>query len=150
MMIKPQIMKIDTILRQGIEFTGEICYSGVSGEELYTKPIEEGGTAVTGLIYEKYKNGNIAYYSYYANGIADGECVSFFENGALENYKQMKKAVISGYSISWFENGNLKSVGVYKYGFAVTYKLWNREGALLEEKLKPSEFEQLMIDKYDK
>lgn len=149
MIIEPKIMTVNEVVHQGIEFADEVCYSGISGKELYDKPMEEGGIAIIGLIYENYKNGNLAYYSYYVNGIAEGENVNFFESGKVESYKQMIKGVISGDYMSWFENGSLKAVGIYKYGFKVIYREWNIKGELIKEQLQPGEFEQSMIDKYD-
>lgn len=140
----------EEILLLGTEFAGEVCYSGKNGQEVFDKPLEEGGRPFSGLLYERNKNGNLVYYSYYRNGVAEGDFVKFYENGRVESYQRMSKGVILGKSTSWYEDGALKSIGEYKYGFKITYREWNIDRKIITEKIEPSEFEKKMIDKYDK
>ncbi|OPH46751.1 hypothetical protein BC351_14560 [Paenibacillus ferrarius] len=144
------ILTIDEVFLTGIEFTDDVCFSGESGQEVYDKPIEEGGKPITGLVYERYRNGNLAYYSYYKNGIAEGDYVNFFENGKVESFREMCRGVLFGQSLSWFDNGILKSMASYKYGFKIIYREWNIGGELVNEMLEPNDFEKSMIEKYDK
>ncbi|MDQ0497026.1 toxin-antitoxin system YwqK family antitoxin [Paenibacillus brasilensis] len=143
------ILSMEEVLQEGIEFTDDVCFSGKNGQEVFDKPIEDGGNPISGLVFERYKNGNLAYYSYYENGIAEGEYVKFYENGKLESFQNMNKGVLLGRSTSWFENGAIKSIAECKYGFKLTYKEWDINGELITEKLEPSEFEKSMINKYD-
>lgn len=149
-MLEFNVISKEVVLLEGIEFDGEVCYSGKNGQEVFDKPLEDGGKPVSGLLYERFKNGNLAYYSYYKNGVADGDYVKFYENGEVESYEQMNKGVILGRSTSWYENGAVKSIAECKYGFKLTYREWNINGDLIAEKIEPSEFEKEMIEKYDK
>lgn len=78
----------DEILKNGIEFAGEVCYSGEYGEQVYTKEMDEGGIPVEGILYERYDNGNIIYYEFCKEGISNGPCVYFYENGRVINEKK--------------------------------------------------------------
>ncbi|MCR2803392.1 toxin-antitoxin system YwqK family antitoxin [Paenibacillus soyae] len=111
--------------------------------------MEEGGTAVIGLLYEKYPNGTLAYYSYYENGIPHGVTVEFYRDGKVKEHKYMENGTIAGKSISWHENGNIKAIAENKYGFKVHYREWDENGSLIKEKQEPTAFEQEMITKYD-
>ncbi|MEO2211603.1 hypothetical protein ABGV40_12235 [Paenibacillus amylolyticus] len=148
-MIDVNILRMEDVLLTGIEFNDDVCFSGNSGQEVFDKPIEDGGKPISGLLYERYDNGNLAYYSYYKNGLADGDYVNYYESGRISSFQKMSKGVITGEFISWFENGNHKSIANYKYGFAITYREWDIEGVLINEKLEASEFEKKMIEKYD-
>lgn len=143
------ILTIPEILNIGIEFTDEVCYSGRYGEQVFNKPMEEGGGAFTGLLYEKYPNGTLAYYSFYENGIPHGVTVEYYQNGNVKEYKCMVKGTISGKSISWFESGEIKSVAENKYGFKLCFQEWNKSGKLIKEKQEPTDFEKEMIAKYE-
>ncbi|MFF0829888.1 toxin-antitoxin system YwqK family antitoxin [Brevibacillus sp. NPDC003359] len=149
-MMEFNLLSLEKVLLEGIEFADEVCFSGKSGQEVFDKPIEDGGKPVSGLLYERYKNGNLVYYSYYKNGVAEGDYVKFYENGKVESFQRMNKGVILGKSTSWYENGVVKSIAECKYGFRITYREWNIDGELITEKIEPSEFEKEMIDKYDK
>jgi hypothetical protein len=101
------ILSEDEVFEKGIEFDGDIvCFSGVHGVQVYNRPMEEGGEPVTGLVYEKYNNGHIAYYCYYENGIKNGECVRFYESTKIKEYYIMDHGTICGENIEWDENGN--------------------------------------------
>lgn len=73
------ILSEDKVFENGIEFAGDVCFSGIYGQQVYTRPMEEGGEPLAGLLYERYKNGHIVYYSYYKNGAKNGEFVRFYE-----------------------------------------------------------------------
>ncbi|MCR8844068.1 hypothetical protein NQ117_10260 [Paenibacillus sp. SC116] len=144
------ILPVEFVLSNGIEFTGDVCYSGVYGQEVFNKPLDEGGIPISGILYERYKNGSLAYYAYYKNGMSDGDNVNYYESGKVTSFQQMSNGVISGKKITWFENGNIKSKEEYKYGFCVTYRQWSEAGELVTEKTEPSEFDKKMIEKYNK
>ncbi|GAS83207.1 toxin-antitoxin system YwqK family antitoxin [Paenibacillus amylolyticus] len=148
-MLDYNLLSIEEVLLEGIEFEGEVCFSGKYGQEVFDKPIEDGGHPISGLLYERYKNGNMAYYSYYKNGLSEGNYVEFYEDGKAVSFQQMIKGVVHGKSNCWYKDGNIKSVAEYKYGFKLIYKEWDANGLLLTEKTEPSDFEKEMIDKYD-
>ncbi|HEY2495018.1 MAG TPA: hypothetical protein VGI33_19180 [Paenibacillus sp.] len=136
------IFPIEEVLFKGIEFVDDVCFSGEAGQQVFDKPMEDGGKPISGLLYEKYRNGNLAYYCYYENGVSDGDFVNYFESGKISSIQRMSKGAIFGRKISWFENGHIKSIAEGKYGFKITYREWNIEGELITEKIEPSEFEK--------
>lgn len=42
-MIDVNILRMEDVLLTGIEFTDDVCFSGNSGQEVFDKPIEDGG-----------------------------------------------------------------------------------------------------------
>lgn len=149
MFIEPKILTIDEVVAEGTEFTDDVCYSGISGQELYDKPLEEGGKPISGLVYEKNRDGNIAYYAHYINGIEEGEYVEFFDNGLPALYRQVIKGTTHGMYVSWHKNRQVKILAEYKYGFKKSYKEWDEYGNIITEQLEPGTFEKEMIEKYD-
>ncbi|GGJ09794.1 hypothetical protein GCM10008022_18670 [Paenibacillus hunanensis] len=148
-MAQPNILTKDEVMTQGTEFTDNVCYSGLSGQELYNRPVEEGGEPISGLVYEKNRDGNIAYYAHYINGIEEGEYVEFFDNGLPVLYRQMIKGTVYGMYISWHENKRVKIIAQYRHGFKTSYKEWDKSGIIIKEKVELSSFEKEMIEKYD-
>ncbi|MEH7110365.1 toxin-antitoxin system YwqK family antitoxin [Bacillus sp. JJ1764] len=143
------IMTKEEVVNLGIEFTDDICYSGQYGDQVFDKPMEEGGAAITGILYEKNPNDTLAYYSFYENGIPHGVTVEFYQNGKVREHKYMEKGTITGRSISWFDSGKIKSVIDYKYGFRLHSREWDENGNLIKVKQEPTAFEKEMITKYD-
>lgn len=145
-----QILTEDEVFNKGIEFDGDIvCFSGIYGQQVYNRPMEEGGEPVNGLVYEKYKNGHIAYYSYYENGISNGEFVEFYESTKIKKFRIMKKGTVCGESIEWFESGSVKSREYCKYGIVVSYEEWDENGNLVDKKTEPSDSHKKLLAKYE-
>ena len=57
---------------------------------------DEGGKPFTGLAYELYENGNLAYYCYYKNGFKEGNYVKFHHNGKVKSIDYMIKGQTRG------------------------------------------------------
>lgn len=144
------ILSQDEVLKKGIEFAGDVCYSGEYGQQVYNSPIEEGGEPITGFVYEKYGNGNINYYCYYENGIQNGECVDFYETGQLKRHCIMKKGQIFGKNSIWYENGNIKLIEYCKYGIVTSYEKFDEEGNVIDSKTEPNHVEKSLLEKYER
>lgn len=144
------ILSQDEVLRRGIEFIEDVCYSGEYGQQVYNLPMEEGGNPITGLVYEKYSNGKINYYSYYENGIPNGEYVDFYESGQPKRHCIMNKGQILGENIVWYENGTIKLQEECKYGIVIFSKEFDEEGRVVSEKTEPNSFEKGLLEKYEK
>lgn len=142
------ILSQDEVFKNGVEFTGDVCYSGEYGQQVFNLPMEEGGESITGLVYEKYSNGNINYYCYYESGIQNGEAVVFYESGKIKGYCIMQRGQILGENIIWYENENIKLVEDCKYGIVVSYKKFDKKGNLIDEKIEPNSFEKELLAKY--
>jgi antitoxin component YwqK of YwqJK toxin-antitoxin module len=144
------ILPTEKVINEGIEFDGEIvCYSGEYGDRVCESSLNDGDKPIYGLIYEKHKNGNLAYYCFYENGIENGDYVKFYEDGSLQSFCVMKKGSVTGECVEWHANGKIKSIADFKYGVQITYRQWNENGDLIEEKIEPNAFEKELIEKYD-
>ncbi len=136
-----------TVEENGIEFAGDVCYSGEYGEQVYTKEKEAGGIPVNGLVYEKYKNGNISYYCNYTNGIEDGERVYFYESGAVKSHCLMKDGKVSGKCTTFYDNGSIKQIEYIKYGIRLYLCEYDMLGNVVKEQ-EIKEDSKFLYDKY--
>ncbi|SDZ34493.1 toxin-antitoxin system YwqK family antitoxin [Thermoactinomyces sp. DSM 45892] len=143
------ILTQSEVIKIGTEFEGEVCFSGEFGQQVFTKPMEEGGSVFSGLLYEKYPNGSLAYYSFYDNGIPHGITVEFYQDKTVSSYRDMDKGTINGREFVWFENGLIKSIADCKFSFYIHFREWDRNGNLINLKQEPNEFEKTMIHKYE-
>ena len=110
--MKPQeinLLSYEYIIENGTYFDGNIiCRSGKYGYQVYDNPMDENGKPFNGLLYEQYKNGQIAYYSFYENGIEWGISIHFYLSGAIKSYCIKDRGGIVGKYYEWYENGNIK------------------------------------------
>ena len=98
-MLKLNIKTKDEILKEGIEFSGDVCFSGEYGQQVYDKEMEDGGHPITGLVYEKDEIGNILYYAFYDDGVQNGDYVSFYESGEIKEMHVMRNGAKWGESV---------------------------------------------------
>lgn len=138
----------EKVFEVGIEFSGDVCYSGQYGQQVYTKEMEDGGEPVEGILYEKYPNGKLNYYSYYKNGIPNGERVYFYESGKIKSHCVMDAGTIDGEHIVWFENGEVRKKEFCKYGMILWMREFDETGNLIREKLDLTEDEKIRYEKW--
>lgn len=149
-MEEKNVLTEEMILKMGIEFSGDVCYSGEYGQQVFDKPMEDGGKPIDGIVYEKYANGQVQYYAYYKNGIANGVSVEFYASGCLKSKCIMDRGTIDGEKIVWYENGKIKSRKNCKYGLVLESSEWDEGGNLIKEKKDLTEGEKNIFDKYEK
>lgn len=137
----------DEVIRVGTEFTGEVCYSGEYGEQVYTKEAEEGGIPLEGILYERYPSGSLNYYSFYRDGIPDGQRVGFYESGKMKGHCIMDTGTIDGEHIEWYENGNIKRREFCKYGLVLNMQEFDENGNKIKEKRELSDDERIIFEK---
>lgn len=110
--MKPQelnLLSYEYVIENGTYFDGDIiCWSGKYGDQVYNNPMKKNGTPFNGLLYEQYENGQIAYYSFYENGIGQGISIQFYLSGAIKSYCIKNRGVIVGKYYEWYENGDIK------------------------------------------
>lgn len=147
-MLKLKVKTREEILKEGIEFAGDVCFSGEHGEQVYNKEMEDGGYPITGLVYEKDNKGNILYYAFYENGVKNGEYVSFYESGKTKEMCMMKAGSKWGESVVLYENGRIKHIEECKHGITLNYKDFDTEGKLIREKKEPNYNEKKLLDKF--
>lgn len=149
-MLKLNIKTKAEILKEGIEFSGDVCFSGEYGQQVYDKEMEDGGHPITGVVYEKDKAGNILYYAFYDNGVQNGDYVSFYESGEIKEMYVMRNGAKWGESVLLYENGEPKHIEECQYGIVLSYKDFDMEGQLVKEKKEPSEYEKKLLNKFQK
>ena len=142
-----EYLSIDEVISKGTEFAGDVCYSGEEGQQVYTKEDIEGGVPVEGILYESYSNGNLCYYSFYHDGIPNGQSVEFYETGKVKSCCVMDTGTVDGERIEWYENGNVKLREYCKYGLVLRMQEFDEEGNLIKEKKELSEKEKIRHEK---
>ena len=136
------------VINKGTEFTGDVCYSGEYGQQVYTKEDIDGGIPVEGILYERYNNGNLCYYCFYHDGIPHGQFVEFYETGKVKSCCVMDCGTIDGEHIKWYENGNIKLKEYCKYGLVLKMQEFYEEGNVIDEKTELNEGEKEIYDKW--
>ena len=127
------ILSQDYIKENGIPFEGDIWWE--EDGLLYDKPESEGGKPFSGLLYETYDDGAIAFYGYVTDGMYDGEKVNFYKNGQMKVYCKMKLGGYYGKCYHWYENGQLKEIREISEDRKHEWiKRWDENGVLLEDR----------------
>lgn len=129
-----EFYSLQEVMQQGIEFTGEVCFSGEFGDQVCTKEIECGGEPITGLVYERYPSGKLNYYAFYRDGIPNGKRVRFYENGNVKSVCVMDTGTIDGEFTEWYEDGKVKREEYCKYGLVLREKVFDENGNIISEK----------------
>ncbi|WP_051827150.1 toxin-antitoxin system YwqK family antitoxin [Metabacillus indicus] len=132
------------VLKQGVNFDEELWFTSYS-DEVLDKPEEGNGKPFTGLAYELYENGDLAYYCYYYNGFKEGNNVKFHRNGKVKSIDYMIKGQTRGTRKIWYESGELKYEGEFKFGVCLKYTEWDEEGNVMRQKAAPTKEELGLI-----
>lgn len=142
-----KILSYKEVINSGIEFTGDVCFSGEYGQQVYTSEMEDGGIPVNGILYELYPNGKLNYYAFYENGIPNGERVNFYDSGELKSYCIMEEGTIRGEHTEWYQNGTIKLQENCRYGFILNRKEFDDNGNIVYEKEVLTESEKEAYEK---
>lgn len=134
-------LSLSEVISIGTEFSGDVCFSGLYGQQVYTNELENGGMPLEGILYERYPSGSLNYYTFYTNGIPNGQRVIFYESGQIKSCCTMDRGTIDGEHIEWYENGNIKVKEFCKYGCVLKRKEFDENGNLIKEKKGLSEDE---------
>lgn len=142
-----EILSAEDVLRNGIEFEGDVCYSGETYDQVCTNEVSEGGVPINGILYERYENGSLRYYSFYQDGTPHGPCVRFYESGKVESYCVMDTGTVEGEYVELYENGNVKLREYRQYGFLLRMQEFDMQGRLINEKKELREDEKTAYEK---
>ena len=142
-----EVLSVEDVIKMGIEFAGDVCFSGEYGELVCTNEIEDGGHPVNGIVFEKYQNGNLVYYCYYKDGIKNGPRVEFYESSNVKSYCIMDEGTVDGEYTEWFENGNIRLKENCKYGLVKNMIKFDIHGNVIEEKSQLTEDEKQLYEK---
>lgn len=140
-------LSLDEVIDKGIEFAGDVCYSGKYGQQVYTNELEKGGVPINGIIYERYPSGSLNYYCFYNNGIPNGQRVRFYESGKIKSYCIMDTGTIDGEHTEWYENGTIKLKEFCKYGLVLRLQEFDENGNIIKEKKELSIDEKSIYEK---
>lgn len=99
----------------------------------------------TGLAYELFDNGSIAYYCYYKNGFKEGDYIKFHNNGKVKSTDYMVKGQTRGIRKIWYESEEIKFLGEYKFGICLKYIEWDKQGNIIGIKDTPTKDEVELI-----
>lgn len=141
-----EILTKDYVLKNGVDFEEKLWFAPPYGDTVIDA--EKNGNPFTGLVYELHKNGILAYYAYYKNGVNDGEMVEFYDNGNVESISFILKGASNGYQVSYFKNGEKRLEGEYFTGVPIKYKKWDETGNLIEAKTGPEEGDLKYMDNF--
>ena len=144
------ILTKEYIVQNGVEFENHLGYGGPNdlGIVEYTDDNKE--KLFTGIAYDIYENGNIESYFYVENGVKQGKYVEFFLNGNIKLIGNMDKSSADGYQVEFYENGAKKYESEYIAGREMTFKKYDIDGNIMEQKAEPSESDLLYAKRFGK
>lgn len=140
------VLKKEYVMENGVDFDEELWFAPPYGD--YVIDSEDSGKPFTGLAYELYDNDNLAYYSYYQDGVKEGQSVRFYKNARIKSISNMNKGTSHGNQLSYYENGQIEFKGERFAGLAIQYKKWDEDGNLIEEKTGPDEGDLKYMDNF--
>ena len=103
------LLSLDYVTEHGTYFGNEIWWDPDYGYFI----CYEDGTYFTGLAYELYGDGSLAYYCDYVNGLEHGVNIRFYPSGAIKSYDYNIKGRPAGRRYSWYESGRISGYGEY-------------------------------------
>jgi antitoxin component YwqK of YwqJK toxin-antitoxin module len=130
--MEKEILATEYVKQNGVDY--DTLFSVLHSDALYDAVEEDGGKPYTGIVYETYLDGSLAYYCHFKNGFEDGKYVEFHKNGNLKSVEMMEHGQTKGGQKEWFENGNLKSISEFSNGKCLSYTKWDEEGHMIAEK----------------
>jgi antitoxin component YwqK of YwqJK toxin-antitoxin module len=136
--MQSKLLDKNFILSNGIEYDElGVDYDRFGDKEFI---ISEGKEIFfSGITYSLFPNGNLEFYAFFRDGFKEGDFVEFYNDNKIKSMQYRKRGRTYGFRRIWHNNGVLKSEFNYEYGVCLTFKEWNEEGILIEEKLKPTE-----------
>lgn len=141
------VLSKEYIIQNGIEFEKNLEYGGPYelGIVEYTNDGKE--KLFTGLAYDIYEDGNIESYFYVVNGVKQGQYAEFYPNSKIKMLGNMDKSSAEGYQVEFFENGAKKYECECIAGREITYKKYDSQGNIIEQKTELSESDLLYVKK---
>ncbi len=99
------------------------------------------GKLFTGLVYERYPNGQLASVFEMEDSKINGAICEWYPSGKLrmEGYGHEKLSFGYAWVSEWHENGSLKRETLSKFGQRIKEKTWNENGQLISECEQPPE-----------
>ena len=125
------LLSKEYVIEHGTYFDGEeICWSGEFGNLICNNK----GIPFKGLLFELYRNGNLAYYSFYENGVQNGIAIQFHISGRVKSYGVYNKGLLVGKSYEWYENGMIKKImDHYNDDYHYKYIEYDEKGIIIKQ-----------------
>ncbi|ANF46522.1 MULTISPECIES: toxin-antitoxin system YwqK family antitoxin [Priestia] len=142
-----KILSKQYIVENGKNFDESLWFTSY-GAEVLDNPEDEGGKPFTGIAYEIYENGNLAYYGYYKEGFMEGEYVEFYTNGQLKSIEYMIKGQTRGIRKMWHDTGERKYEGEHKFGICLYCTEWDKKGEIIRQKFSPTDSELKRLGRF--
>ncbi|WP_342472615.1 hypothetical protein MHH70_04000 [Metasolibacillus sp. FSL H7-0170] len=142
------ILTKEYIMQNGVEFEKYLGYGGPHdlGIVEYTDDGKE--KLFTGMAYDLYENGNIESYFYVVDGVKQGKYVEFYPNSNIKLLGNMDKSSAEGYQVEFFENGMKKYESECIAGREMTFKKYDSQGNIINQKTEPTESDLLYAKKF--
>ncbi|MGE8000555.1 toxin-antitoxin system YwqK family antitoxin [Lysinibacillus sp. NPDC093190] len=138
--MKDKILNKEYVMKNGKKFGENFGYGGDDYDSFIVEYDQNNNEHLfTGIIYDCYENGNLANYYMVKNGIKNGEMVYFYPNGQVKEIKHIDKNTLEGIQKEFYENGILKLVENRVLGRLVSFKKYDVQGNVLEEKNESTE-----------
>ena len=99
------ILSWDYVTEHGKEFGYELWWDPCNGWFIYDDEEDEN---YTGLSYELYQGGNLMYYAYIKDGLAEGLKVRFYPSGELKSFGIYHKRKTVEIFYEWYESGKIR------------------------------------------
>lgn len=77
-------------------------------EQLFDKPMDQGGKPFNGLVYERYLTGELLRYTFYQNGYHYGDDVEFYQSGRIRRFSRYTDS--ENYICYWYQDGIIKKI----------------------------------------
>ncbi|MBL5769225.1 MULTISPECIES: toxin-antitoxin system YwqK family antitoxin [Heyndrickxia] len=142
------ILTKEYIIQHGVEFETNLDFGGPYEQGIVEYDQNDNENLFTGLAYDLYDNGNLESYFFVENGVKQGAYVEFYPNGNIKRVGNMDKSASEGEQIEYYENGQLKSITNRIAGRAMTYKRFDEQGVLIDEKIEPTESDLIYAKKF--
>ncbi|MFF6014098.1 toxin-antitoxin system YwqK family antitoxin [Lysinibacillus fusiformis] len=138
--MKDKILSREYVMKNAMIFGENFGYGGDDYDSFIVEYDKDNNEHLfTGIIYDCYENGNLAGYYMVKSGIKDGEMVHFYPNGQVKEIKHLDKNTLEGKQKEFYENGILKLVEYRVLGRLVSFKKYDVQGNILEEKKESME-----------
>lgn len=144
---KIELLSKEYVLENGTNFDVKLWFTSYS-DEVLDNPEDEGGKPFTGLAYELYDNGNVAYYCNYKNGFKEGYFVKFYQNGNLKSIDNMVKGQTRGTRKIWYDSREKRYEGEFKFGVCLCGTEWDKQGNIIKQKAAPTKGDLELINRF--
>lgn len=118
------VLTKEYIIQNGLEFEECLEYGGPYGLGIVECADDGKEKLFTGLAYDVYENGNI------------------------KRISNMNRSTVEGYHVEFFQNGMKKHESECIAGREMTFKKYDEQGNIVEQKIEPTEFDIIYVEKF--